>query len=84
MRSRWGGEIGTPFRDSETGAGGRLFRRYGDDVCALIHDDVAALCGLTLDDVRSRRIHKLRETDLRWIRLEHAGQAITYVQIKPP
>ena len=80
---RWGGDIGAPHSDPTTGSGGRLYRRFGDDLCAVLHEDIVALCDLTLEDLRSRIVHVIRETDLHSIRLEHGGASITYVQTKP-
>ncbi len=55
--STWGGEIGEPARDASSGVEGRVFRRFGDEMTALIASEVSELTELGLDEVRRLKIH---------------------------
>jgi len=77
--ARLGGAIGRATRDPKSGAQGRQYLRAGDEVVALIGDDVAALCQKPLDEFRSRRMHELQESTVRAIELEHDGRTFTFV-----
>jgi len=77
--TRFGGALGRPTRDPKSGAQGRQFLRSGDEVVALIDEQVFALCQRPLDDFRSKRVHQFQESQVRAIDLEHGGRTYTFV-----
>jgi hypothetical protein len=77
--SHHGGALGRPTRDPASGAQGRQFLRLGDEVVALIDAEVAELCARPLELFRSRRLHKILESQVRALALTHAGTTYTFV-----
>jgi hypothetical protein len=76
--ARLGGALGRPTRDPRSGAQGRQFLRDGDEVVALVDEQVFALCQRALEEFRSRRVHQIQESLVRAIELELAGKGTTY------
>ena len=77
--TRLGGALGRPTRDPKSAAQGRQFLRLGDQVVALIDEQVFALCQRPLDDFRSKRVHQFQESLVRALDLEHGGRTYTFV-----
>ncbi|MSR64012.1 MAG: DUF4340 domain-containing protein [Planctomycetes bacterium] len=77
--ARLGGTLGRATRDPKSAAQGRQYLRAGDEVVALIGDDVGALCLKPLDEFRSRRVHDIQESTVRALELEHDGKTFTFV-----
>ena len=67
--ARFGGRIGAPSRNPESGAEGRLFLREGDELVGLIGTEIAALAARPLDSFRAKRVHDVQESQVRWIEL---------------
>ncbi len=79
----FGGKIGKPWRDPTSGAAGRAFQRLGDERAGLIEEAVTALAGKELDELRSREIHRIREPDVRWIKIARGEQEFSFIQASP-
>ncbi len=79
----FGGQIGKPWRDRSSGAAGRAFQRLGDERAGLIEESVTALAQRTLDEVRSREIHRIRESEVRWMKIARGEQEFSFIQASP-
>jgi hypothetical protein len=77
--TRQGGSVGRPTRDPRSGAQGRQFLRSGDEVVALIDEQVYALCQRPLDSFRSKKVHQFQESLVRAIDLEHGNRTFTFI-----
>ena len=77
--ARLGGAIGGPARDEKSGAQGRQYLRDGDEVVALIGEETVELCQRPLDAFRSKKVHELQESLVRWISLAHGERTYTFV-----
>ena len=76
---RWGGDVGTPWRDAESGLAGRRFRRFGDELVGVLEERVAELLGERVEAFRSMQIHRIRPEDVRSVVLEYDGRRFAYV-----
>lgn len=74
-----GGLVGRATRDPKSGAQGRQFLRFGDELVALIDERVVELCQRPLDAFRARKLQQIQESEVRAIELEHAGTTYAFV-----
>ncbi len=79
----FGGRIGKPWRDTELGSTGFAFQRFGDERAGWIEEAAFEIARSPLERFRSHEIHRLRETDVRWLRIMRGGTEHAYVQAAP-
>jgi hypothetical protein len=77
--TRWGGRIGKAFENPASGAAGRLFLRFEDELVGLIAAEIAELCARPLESFRAQRLHEVQESEVTWIELRHGERAYTFV-----
>lgn len=77
--ARQGGQIGRAARDERSGAQGRMYLRLGDEVAALVDDDVVEVCNRPLDAFRARSAHHVQESSVRSIELAHGDRRYVFV-----
>ena len=77
--ARLGGRIGRATRDPASGAVGRQFLRDGDEMVAVLGDEVAELCRVPAARFRSKRVHQHQESLVRLVELTHAGTSYAFL-----
>lgn len=77
--ARLGGRIGRATRDPESGAVGRQFLRDGDELVAVLGEDVAEVCRTPAGRFRSKRVHQHQESLVRLVELTHAGTSYSFL-----
>jgi len=76
---RFGGRLGRPYSDPQTGLVGRVFLRTGDELPAVAEETVSELVTLGLGDFRSDIVHQLRPADVYSLALTYDGRTFTYL-----
>lgn len=73
----WGGELGAPH--AVPGADpARTFRRFGDDLVAVVDERVAELATLSAEELRSLVLVKLVEREQRAVRVRRGGDEAVF------
>lgn len=74
-------ELGpAPEGEGSGDAGGLLFRRAGEDLAALVPEEVEALFLLTLPDLEERLVHDVAEADVDRIELRRGNRLQAYTR----
>lgn len=76
--ARASGRLGAPVRDESSGAQGHQFLRAGDEVPALAGEAAAELCRTPIDRFRTRHVHRIPESLVRVVELEHDGRTFAF------
>lgn len=77
--ARLGGRIGRATRDPKSGAEGRQFLRDGDELVAVLGDDVAELCLAPADRFRSKKVHQHLESLVRLVELTRGDTSYAFL-----
>jgi hypothetical protein len=80
---RWGGAVGAVHRGARAGVVGRHFLRFGDELSALIEEQVGELCLLPVEDFQSDRIHLLRQENVYSVILSRGETSFAYIHPNP-